>query len=186
MTIHTLFLIILCFLLGGIFVRASFVRKSKVNWITICIGLWFIALPICIICEWSKAFMLLLCVPLGTLCTIMAIVGITRPLRYCVKAEGVYIKLQRRGWLSSFYHLECRFHSNGKGYQRVSEDFYTLRQWQKKYVEGTTFTIWIHKKDPMKFQVKRFFGVPANILMLFLGIGFWELAGRIVFKILAS
>lgn len=145
---------------------------------------YFIALPLCIALHWYRAFLLLITVPLGGLWTVMAISGLLEPFQYAIRGEGrvvqiVYDHKSRRG--TKFYKVECNFGHAGKGYQRSSEDYYLLQKLEKKYTVGETIPIWINRKNPLLFRVKRYFGELSFAILLGIGIGFLGIAAGVIF-----
>ena len=136
--------------------------------------------------KWYKAFALLLTIPLGGLWTLKAVLMVIEPFTYCISGEGMYIKSVfdhagkgRRSRHKKYYSLECNFRSNGKGYQRKSEDSYTLDEINKKYTEGGMIPIWISRKNPMQFKVRRWEGFGAGLLLLLIGVGFIGVAVKV-------
>lgn len=165
---------ILSFLVGGILLWTSFTGLSDVPVFTGILGVYFIFLPITLALGWNKLFLLMLALPLGLFWTIMSLISVTEPFRYCIKKEVTYIQpiYAHKGWKSStkYYALQCRVPVGRHIRQLQSKDWYRLPHIEKTYTPNTTLTVWVNKKHEDHFLVRRFFGVGANLCLLLPGI----------------
>lgn len=155
---------------------------------TIVIGLCFIMIPVCIILKWNNLLALMIIVPLGLSWTVVAFWLITQPFRYCVKREVTYKQavfdhtLCGRNRSIKCYALECSLQADGKEYKAKSKDTYTLTEINRKYIEGSTITVWFHKKKLTQFMVKRFQGAFVGLWLLIIGIAFLWIAVKVCIK----
>jgi len=180
--------ILLCGSVGLILIWIAIKDRSPGWMLLFFIGAWFIAMPICLVNGWNKAFALLVTIPLGGLWTWGAVSGLTEPLRFCIPTEAVYeeyvfVRTSRRNH-TRFYALKCKYHYGNRGYQEKSQDHYTQSKIEKKFTVGSTVQIWVNKKNSREFKAKRFHGMFAYSLLLMVGIGFVEIAVRVIFDLL--
>ncbi|MBQ7863242.1 MAG: hypothetical protein IJ353_02120 [Lachnospiraceae bacterium] len=179
-----LFIIILCGAVGLVLIGCALSDRSP-GWIILfLIGAWFIALPVCLVNGWNKAFVLLITVPLGILWVAGAVSGLLEPFYYCIPADAeyeeyVFVGSSRRNH-TRFYALKCKYHYGNRGYQEKSRDRYTQGSIEKKFSVGSTMQIWINKKNPKEFKAKRYHGMFAYSLLLVIGIGFLCIAGKVI------
>ena len=179
-------IILLCGLLGLFLIGVAIKDNTPGRSILLFIGIWFIALPVCLINGWSKAFALLVTVPLGALWTAGAVSGLLEPFHYCIETEAQYKEYVFAGTSkrnhTRFYALKCSYQHGKRGYTERSHDHYTQSQIEKNFTVGSTIPIWVNKKNPKEFKVKRFHGMFAYSLLLMLGLGFLGVAVKIVFQ----
>jgi hypothetical protein len=106
------------------------------------------------------------------------------PLYYCVATEAFYEKYvfvgaSRRN-RTRFYALKCKYHYGKRGYQEKSSDHYTQSKVEKKFLMGSEIQIWVNKKNPGEFKVRRYHGMFAYALLLVLGLAFLGIAWKIM------
>lgn len=180
--------ILLCGSVGLVIICISLKDRSP-GWIILfLIGAWFIALPVCLINGWNKAFALLLSIPLGVLWTWAAISGLLEPFYYCMPVEALYedyvfVRTSRRNH-TRFYALKCKYHYGNRGYQEKSRDHYTQSKIEKKFTVGSTMQIWVNKKNPREFKARRYDGMFAYALLLIVGLGFLGVAGKVILMLI--
>lgn len=177
-------IILLCGAVGLVFIGEALRERSSGRVILFLIGAWFIALPVCLVNGWNKAFALILSIPLGSWWTWAAVSGLMEPLYYCIPVEALYkeyvfVGTSRRNH-SRFYALKCNYHYGKRGYQEKSWDHYTKGDIEKKFTVGSTLQIWVNKKNPREFKVKRYHGMFAYGLLLVIGIGCLYAAGKVI------
>lgn len=182
-----LLIILLCGLVGLVFIWAALNERSSGGIILFLIGAWFIALPVCLVNGWNKAFVLLLALPLGIWWTWAAVSGLLEPHYYCIPTEAFYEEYVFAGTSrrnhTRFYALKCKYHHGNRGYQEKSRDHYTESDIKKKYTVGSTLQIWVNKKNPREFKVKRYHGTVAYLLLLVVSISFLCIAGKIILSL---
>ena len=176
--------ILLCGSVGLVFIWVALKERSSGGIILFLIGAWFIALPVCLVNGWNKAFVLLLALPLGIWWTWAAVSGLLEPLYYCIPTEAffeeyVFVRTSRRNH-TRFYALKCKYHHGNRGYREKSRDHYMESDIKKKYTVGSTLQIWVNKKNPREFKVKRYHGTGAYLLLLIIGIGFLCIVGKVI------
>lgn len=133
---------------------------------------------------WNKAFVLILSIPLGVCWSWAAISGLPEPFYYCMPVEALYEEYVFAGTSrknhTRFYALKCKYHYGNRGYQEKSWDHYIRSDVEKKFTVGSTIKIWVNKKNPREFKVKRYHGMFAYALLLIIGLSCLGAAVKVI------
>lgn len=182
-------LFLICFLVGGLILWATFTGSSSSPAFTGLLGVYFILLPIFLALGWTTVYALMVTIPLGFLWTAIAIHGITSPFRFCIKHEATYLQPvfdHSRNGRHKYYALGCQIKSGRHTRQLKSCDWYDLSFIEKRYVPNSTVAVWVNKKNDNEFRVRRYFSVGSMFLLLFLGITFLGFALKLIFDFIGE
>ncbi len=107
-----------------------------------------------------------------------------RGMVYCMPVEALYEEYVFAGTSrknhTRFYALKCKYHYGNRGYQEKSWDHYIRSDVEKKFTVGSTIKIWVNKKNPREFKVKRYHGMFAYALLLIIGLSCLGAAVKVI------